>query len=235
MIQKEDIIQIYDKGLFQETSDELTIKEPDKSAFIKGTTLVLKDAIFFYSNESIWSASEGLFLKKSDQHFSKFRSKTDGFVFCFYHGKNYMIWLELKSSFNQIFNKAIYQLCACYSKAKIMLNPFTNYDASNFKELCIVISKPEGTNEKSVEGNDAVTSRRNQLTSQPSSIAEQRCKKRYKNTGEIILDYHDFDLQNTNIRKSFLPHDIPIIHIPSSYPEPTVDLLAIIKGQELLE
>lgn len=110
-----------------------------------------------------------------------------------------------------------------------MLNSFTNYDTSNFKELCIVVSKPEGANEKSVEGNDAVTSRRNQLTSQSSFIAEQRCKKRYRSKGEIILDYHDFDLQNTNIRESFLPHDIPIIHIPSSIQEPIIDLGTIIK------
>lgn len=230
MIQKEDIIQIYDKGLFHEASDELTIKESDKIAFIKGTTLVLKEANFVYSTESIWKSSEDLFKKQTTTHYCNYRLKTDGFVFCTYHETNYLIWIELKSSFDQIFNKAIYQLCACYTKAKILLNTFTNYDTSDFKELCIVVSKPEEAKEKSVDGNDAVTSRRNQLTSQSSSIAEQRCKKRYRSTGEIILDYHDFDLQNTNIRESFLPHEIPIIQIPSSDPETTVDLLAIIKS-----
>lgn len=228
MIQKEDITQIYDKGLFQEASDELTIKESDKIAFIKGTTLVLKDAIFFYSNESIWSASEGLFLKKSDQHFCRFRSKTDGLIFCSYHETNYLIWIELKSSFDQIFNKAIYQLCACYTKAKILLNTFTNYDAFDFKELCIVVSKPEEAKEKSVDGNDAVTSRRNLLTSQSSSVAEQRCKLAYRKTGKIVLDYHDFDLQNTVIKDAFLPNNIPVFHVPSLEPEPSIDLESII-------
>lgn len=135
----------------------------------------------------------------------------------------------MKSSFDQTFNKAIYQLCACYTKAKIMLNTFDNYDASDFKEFCIIVSKPEGVKEQSVVGNDIVTSRRDQLTSQSSSIAEQRCKLAYRKTGKLFLDYYDFDLQNTTIRDSFLPHDIPVIHIQSSIPEPTIDLGTIIK------
>lgn len=228
MIHKEDIIQIFNKQLFQETSDLLCFTEKD-DAFIKGTTLALKDAYFFYSDESIWKASENLFNKESNLHFNNFRLKTDGFALCNYNDTNYLIWVELKSSFDQIFNKAIYQLCACYTKAKIMLNTFTNYNASDFKELCIVISKPEGAKEKSVEGNDAVTSRRNQLTSQPSSIAEQRCKLAYRKTGKIVLDYHDFDLQNTAIKDAFLPNNIPIIHVTSLEPEPTIDLESIIK------
>lgn len=215
-----DLTGFYNETLFFSEKNNVTIKETDKGATVKSATINCQNADFDFSTEKIWSAGENLYRKESGGY--KFRSKCDGFLICRTENKNYLIWIELKSGFSEVFNKAIYQLSACYVKMKSYLRTISTYKAEDFEEIAIVVSHPEDDKSQSIEENDSVLSRRNTLVSEETP--SDKCRRRYRKTGTITIDEADFDSGKLHLVSDILPHNLRVFHIPTETEQANIDL-----------
>ena len=220
------LTELYQKNLFQQTKDSYQINEPDGSSSVTGANFILKGAEFIVcANETIWKAGEYLYAKTSPVHKFEFRRRCDGFVICSYNGQKYLIWIELKSSFNQVFNDAIFQLSGCYVKMKSYLNCFENYHPEKYKELGIVVSQAEQPYHGE-DGNNAVESRRGGLISAADNPTDI-CRSNYRNTttpNTFFLRGKDFGIKNTHISNAIALDTLPVFYYETTGGTPTIDL-----------
>lgn len=221
-----EFTEFYNEKLFLSAKDNVTIKETDKGATVKSATINCQNANFDYSTEIIWSAGDNLYRKESGGY--KFRSKCDGFLICRTENKNYLIWIELKSGFSEVFNKAIYQLSACYVKMKSYLRTISTYKAKDFEEIAIVVSHPEDDKSQSIEENDSVLSRRNTLVSEETP--SDKCRRRFIRTGKITIDAADFDSGKLHLVSDILPHDLRVFHISTKTDQAIIDLKSLFQN-----
>lgn len=220
MITKNDIAELYNPNLFTGTTDTFSLRESQKDASVKGAEFVLPGAQFIVCSESIWSSATDLYTKKSVEF--GFKRVCDGFVLCDFNGMHYMLWIELKSGFNEIFNKAIYQLSGCYVKAKSYLRSLSAYDANEYKELGIVVSLPEEQLVRTTSGNASVLNRRTQLIQNES--ASERCRRRYRKTGVILMKGEDFGSSQLHLSDDVMLKELPVVSCTTTEECPRIDL-----------
>ena len=225
MISKTDLSEIYEPSLFTTCSGSFSLVERDKGATMKGASFVLDGAQFIVCTESIWSQSMNLYVKESQDF--KFKKRCDGFVICNHQDKHFLIWIELKSGFNQVFNEAIYQIASCYVKMKSYLRNLSAYHLEDFIELGIVVSHPDSYVSKSILENQQIYVRHQQLVNQNES-ATDKCRRRYRNTNKIELTGNDFGADKLHLADEIMLHKLPVISVQSNEENPTFDLLPII-------
>lgn len=224
------LTELYHKNQFQHGTDSCQIVENAENAIVTGAIFSLKGADFIVcANETIWNHGLELYTKDCPIHSFKFRKKCDGFVICTFKGQKYLIWIELKSSFNEVFDKAIYQLSGCYVKMKSYLNCFSDYHPEEYKELGIVVSLPEEPYQEE-EGNMATIDRRNTLCEHyitPTDI----CRSDYRNTdtpNTFFLRGKDFGIKNTHLSGAIALDKLPVYYYETKEGSPTIDLAPIL-------
>ena len=226
MIDINDFCSLYNEKILMTRQNGFSIKESDKGAFVKGATFILNGGSFDYCGECIWNCTEDFYTKQS-QGFN-FRKKCDGFTFCRVGGRHYLIWIELKSSFSESFNKEIFQLSSCYVKMKSYLNVFTKYVPDEFEEIGIVVCRPEDRSAYTENDNSVVLNRRNSLVSQENTALE-KCRRRYRKKGKLILIGDDFGVSSINLKQEIKLCELPVFTYFTNEENPTVDLAQVIR------
>lgn len=225
MVTKNDIAELYDPCLFSTTIDTFSLRESQEDASVKGAEFVLPGARFIVCTESVWKSSMDLYTKNSAEF--EFKRVCDGFVLCEFNGMHYMLWIELKSGFNEIFNKAIYQLSSCYIKAKSYLRNLSAYDSNDYKELGIVVSLPEEQLVRTTSGNESVLNRRNQLVQRET--ASERCRRRYRRSGVILIKGEDFGSSQLHLSDDIMLNELPVVSFTTTEECPKIDLAKILE------
>ena len=226
MISSQILSDFYSVVDFQTSSDFFIIHESDRSATIKEAKFFLSGIDFNYCGDAFWSKSEDLY-QRSSQEF-KFRKHCDGFAIFSYQEQNYLVWIELKSGFNEVFNNAIFQISACYTKMKSYLNNFSSYNSADYKEFGIVVSMPENDhNDSGIETNEIISGRRNLLIKQSESVKD-KTRRLFRKTGMINIDGKDFGANKLQLRTDILPDNLPVFHCAASSGTVDIDLKLII-------
>ena len=220
MMTIDDITSVYSKNLFTLVQDEFYINENGNDAKVNKAIFTSKNASFIVSGEDLFKAD---FLYEKQVEFFYFKKHCDGFVICSLNGCHYLIWVELKTGFNEVFNSAIYQISSCYVKAKSYLQCIDSYNSEDFEEFGIIVSRPD---KKSI--NDIVLDRKESLVNpaEPSIIY----KRRFRSTGKIILKGDDFGQKRIKLSPDVQLKSLPVVHLETNNQEATFDLLSIIKS-----
>lgn len=228
------LTELYHENQFLHGTDSCQIVEKQENATLTEATFRLEGAdLIVCSNETLWNHGVGLYAKQSPVHRFEFRRACDGFVICTYKGQKYLVWIELKSSFNEVFDKAIYQLSGCYVKMKSYLTCFSDYRPEDYKELGIVVSRPE-EQYLGEDGNAAIEGRRGGLITDldnPTDI----CRSDYRNNTAPNMFYlrgEDFGIKNTHISSAIALVKLPVYYYETMEGAPTIDLgpiLAMVK------
>ncbi len=214
-----EFTEFYNEKLFHSAKDNVTITETDSSSTVTSVTINCQNANFDYCTEKFFKEGRSLYQKESGGY--QFTKGCDGFLICRTEEKNYLIWIELKSGFSEVFNKAIYQLSACYVKMKSYLRNLSTYRAEDFEEIAIVVSHSEDCKSQSIEGNNSVHNRRNTFIEETPS---DKCRRRYRETGTITIDAADFDSGKLQLVSDILPHNLRVFHIPTETEQANIDL-----------
>lgn len=225
MLEVSILSELLDKKLFYRQTETFLLTESDKRATLRSANFLLPGASFIYSTENIWSASEDLHAKQS--HAFQFKKKCDGFVLCRTLEHNYIIWIELKSSLNEVFKKAIYQLSGCYVKGKSHLSNFSLYTAEEFEELAIIVCGPEKEEKSDEESTEAVLERRNSFDTES---VESIYKRRYRRDGKILLKGYDFGMDQMHLVPRIQLVELPVHVEIQSGEDVVVDLASIIRS-----
>lgn len=202
-MKKQILNELYNPKLASFQDGSFTISENDENAFVKSVSFNLPGAKFLVLGESLWNTTENIYTEKSE-HF-QFRRKCDGVVICSYQEQKYIIWIELKSSFNEIFEDAIFQLSGCYVKMKSYLKNFETFNSTEYKELGIVISQQD---KKTV--NDLVQNRRTDNT----NTAIQKCRSHYRLNNQILLRGEDFGIEKLHLAPFIKLNELPVYFQP---------------------
>lgn len=226
MVTKNDLAELYSPSLFSNTTDSFSLRESQKDASVKGAEFILPGAKFIVCSEGIWSSATDLYTKKSAEF--EFKKVCDGFVLCDFKGDHYMLWIELKSGFSEVFNKAIYQLSGCYVKAKSYLRNIAAYNPDDYKELGIVVSLPEEQLVRTTSGNASVFNRRNQLIQEET--ASELCRRRYRKTGSILMKGDDFGSSRLHLSDEIMLKELPVASYTTIEECPTIDLEKILNA-----
>lgn len=224
MVTKNDLAELYNPSLFTNAIDTFSLSESQKDAKVKGAEFTLLGAKFIVCSESIWSSATELYSKKSVNF--EFKRKCDGFILCDFNDNHYLLWIELKSDFGEIFNKAIYQLSGCYVKAKSYLRNVSTYNPNEYKELGIIVSLPENHLIRSTQGNVSVLNRRTQLIQ--SQTASEICRRRYRKTGSILIKGEDFGSSLLHLSNDIMLKELPIASYTTTKDCPKIDLAKIL-------
>lgn len=229
----ETLTELYCKDLFSHKNDSFSLVEKDKSESVKVriATFSLTGADFVVcSDEHFWNEGVDMYCKSHPIHCFKFRKKCDGFAICNYNNQKFLIWIELKSSFGEIFSTAIYQLSACYVKMKSYLECFENYTPSDYKEFAIVVCPPE-TNRSHEDYNNEVDSRKKYITGINTDTLTDKYRSNYRNSKEsniFTLYGTDFGSKKMHLKSNILFEKIPIYYFKADTESPNIDLLDVI-------
>lgn len=224
MVTKNDLAELYCPKLFANATDSFSLRESQQDASVKGAEFVLPGAEFIVCSEDIWSSATDLYIKKSAEF--GFKKVCDGFVLCDFNGAHYLLWIELKSGFNEVFNKAIYQLSGCYVKAKSYLRNIAAYNPDDYKELGIVVSLPEDQLDRTVSGNISVFNRRTLLIREET--ASELCRRRFRKTGRILMKGEDFGSSRLHLSDDIMLKELPVVSYTTKEECPKIDLAKIL-------
>ena len=201
--------ELYNSKLFSHQTDEFSIIEP-----AKGDNVKVRKATF-------------------ELHGAEFivRRKCDGFAICDFNGQKYLIWIELKSSFGEIFSDAIYQISGCYVKMKSYLECFSNYNSPDYKEIGVVVCRPEQQKSDDDCNND-INLRQNSLSSR-EELPTDIFRSEYRNTDRpniFILRGEIFGSSQMHLKNSIQLKSLPVYYYATDVDTPVIDLGTILSN-----
>lgn len=143
MITADDLRQIYRKEYIQENIGDIAVTEKQQN----------KDALaeikFKFSGHAIYVVQE--LLENTKDAYSRCSSTSplqlqkicDGFfIVDTNEDSHYIIYLEMKSGFNDVKKKAILQIPPSYIKINSHLNDFDSFKKNEYKEFALIVSYP---------------------------------------------------------------------------------------------
>ena len=148
------LTEFFESNYFEEFSENYTLKERQQNP----TNL---------SSVNIITSGHGLFIKpkflcdclsiyrKIDDNLS-FRDNNDGTFVLEDNGKQYLIYIEMKSGYGAVKKKAIRQIPVSAIKVKSFLRNFKAFNPHEYIELGLIISYPPTEEDKYDSGNNAM-------------------------------------------------------------------------------
>lgn len=220
MLTADDLKQVYSIGCFRQYNDFFVIEESGEAATLKSVKFYSGNGIFF--NHNLLKQTSGVYSNNSTG--IHFRKGCDGFVLTEHNGQAYLIWIELKSSFNEVVHKAVPQIAASYLKIKSFLSLYTSFaEMRDYREFAIAVSHSP----VAYINNADVSARKTEMVN--PVIAQIR--NTLKTKGQVVL--HGEDLGYTqihNVQQPFILNEMTLKHIAVDEESADVDLGEIIDG-----
>lgn len=210
MVNKEELSSLFNAEYFEEGMGEIVVDEPQccsendlcsvrfcglEGCYLKIKPDWLKDTSKAYNAE--W---KGLRL---------FRRDCDSILLLCHKGVRYAIWLELKSGYNEVAKKGIFQIVGSYIRSKSYLNTFLSYNQEDYKELAVIITHG-GINNKGVfeYKKDIILPNSNH---NPEDIIVKEYRRKLK-TGDgcVLLKAADFNLDKIPMTDFVKMSDLPL-------------------------
>ena len=226
MITIDDLQTLYDTSYFEERENHISIKEKQRD-----NPNALSEVTFTFSGKLIYIKSCFLDHSKSiyrihAKHLN-FKKICDG-AFIIKHQDNlFLIWVELKSGYNDVCKKAIFQLPVSYIKLKSHLKNFPNYIPNHYKELGIIISYSP---QESENDNESIMVSKRKLVKYETVYDSIRFKydKDIRTYQATFLNGDDFGLNDMNIQDDLKMKSLYIHHCIADSPNTTINLDAIL-------
>lgn len=214
------INSIFDSAYFEKPASRFSLLEKQNtSGKLHKVDFVLSGNAIVIKNDILSETSRGY--KKIDNSVS-FKRDCDGLLLIDKDDKHYLVFIELKSSFNEVANSAIYQIASSYVRLKHYLMAIDSYNAGNYEEIGIIISYPY--TEK--VGDNEVLSRREGLIKGGYGTFVDRCKMDFRNGKHILMNSSDIGIDVLSISSNLQLNKFKIINInvPDGALTATVDL-----------
>lgn len=211
---------IYDSLFFEKpTSSFSLLEKQNTSEKLRKVDFVLSGNAINIKN-GILSQTERGYNKINDR--ISFKKNCDGLVIVDKDENHYLVFIELKSGFNDVANKAIFQIASSYVRLKHYLSAIDTYNPSDYQEIGIIVSYPY-INEV---GDQAVMSRRESLIYGGYGTFINRCKQEFKNGREILMNSSDVEIDTMSITSSFQMNNLRVVNVqvPNGATTATVDL-----------
>ncbi len=169
--------------------------------FIEISNKLLKDSANIYS-------------RKEDKPLSRisFKRDCDGICFLKLGEKGFLLFIEVKTGFNEIKTKGLEQLVASYVRTRCLLNVVDTYLPDVYEEKLILISYPydskqEMNNEKVIE------SKQKTIIPTDIDIANQYYATALRVDGCVMLDLKDYHIDGCHLNKKMVNPKLEVIYL----------------------
>lgn len=142
MITKNDLSLLYKSCYFEEGTDRLVVDEKnnDSDGKVRSVEFSMPECSYLRIFPKWLQDMQEVYAKDCGVHLLRLRSDCDAILFVEVGEKRYLIWIELNTNFNDVLNKAIYQLAGSYVRAKSHFLNFIEYEPTDYQELAIAVS-----------------------------------------------------------------------------------------------
>ena len=208
MITYDDLMSsIFDSCFFEKPASSFTLSEKQNALDkLNKVDFTLSGNAINVRNGLLSKTSEGY--RKISESFS-FRKDCDGIVLVDRDDKHYMVFIELKSGFGEVANKAVFQIASSYIRFKHYLSSIDTYSPHDYQEIGIIISYPY----KAEIGDREVLDRRNGLLNSAYSSFLNRCKIEFKNGNPILINSSDLEIDKMNLSSNLQINNLKVINI----------------------
>lgn len=233
MISKGELSTIYKDCYFEESNSNIIISEQNpndiskdlqeltitglRGTYLKISPKWLNDSIEPY--HAVW------------HNYKLFRRDCDSIILLNHDGQNYIIWIELKSSFNEVLKTALFQIVGSYMRSKSYLNAFSTFKQEDYKELSIIASHPINE-QSSTDGNTVVIDNKKLFTGKDKDknlLLAQKYRRKLKVGGSLmIIEGTDFDLDQLPLESSVVLTKLPLVHLEANGKSLSVDINTIV-------
>lgn len=228
MIRINDLTQLYKPTYFESKSGSIVVKEPQKEA------RTLKEVTFTFTGSMIFINPK--FLDDSTEIYIKpptgvsFRHICDGIFILEQNEKKYIIWIELKSGYNDVCKKAIDQLATSYVKTKSHLMNFSTFNPAEYIELGIIVSfppKPEDLND--VGNNPMVIENKLRNVGICAPTYKSSYSRALRIHQEVIMRGTDFGFHTLSLVPQITMDKLYVKHQPVNDESAIIDLNGILQ------
>ena len=185
---------------------------------------VLRDVDFQVSGHYVALSSK--ILKDSAEIYNKqfnetyLRKNCDKVVLLNKDSKDYIAWIEVKTSFNEIYRKGIFQFPGCYYRTKAFLNNFASHSDKGFLEFALAIYT-EDAPPIEISSTSTYTQAKFKKINPDPETAHQKIENKYKSIlksrGKCIIEGSDFGMDKMPILEKYKVDSLPCVVWPVKY------------------
>lgn len=146
-------------------------------------------------------------------------------------GNHYLIYVELKSGYNDVGKKAIYQIPVSSIKIKSYLRNLASYVPDEYKELGLIISYPPQASDKlDAENNDMVFDAKQAYIDGQAHSQANAIDQSLRRNGVAIIQASDFPtLSQATFHSEIQFQEMPVFHKSVTANGETIDLTPLLK------
>lgn len=161
-----------------------------------------------------------------DSNYS-FRSDCDGILLVEKDNVDYLITIELKSGYNEVRYKAIYQLVVSDIKIMNYLNLIIGFEPTRCKHIGLVFSYPPNNE---ITDNSTLTQAKQNSIMTPYGTTANKCDHKFRNNQDYRIAPNDFFFDDLYIKSEFRPTDMLLknIQVPDGQQEFSFDINTIL-------
>ena len=128
-------------------------------------------------------------------------------------GKRYIVYIELKSGYNGVCSKAIYQLPVSSIKLKSYLRNFAGYTPGEYEELGLIVSFPPKPSDKFDDSNNDMVLANKTGYAALQNNAENKFDKEFRQNGIANTNAADFPtLDQSKLHNDIKFNSLDIYH-----------------------
>lgn len=212
MLNKSDFCQLYLDHYFKEGHGSFVLTECQNKT--KADTLdkvEVRDCGKYLQIAPNWLKDMAdAYAKDSDECLLRLRSECDAIIITERNGNKYIIWIELKSSYGDVFNSAIFQLAGSYVRAKSHFTNFASYNPVEYRELALAVSFPDD-----VANNQDLKDYKARITRTETN--KQKITRIYRlrtnSVDNVFLEGHDFGCETMNLNENINLKSLRFMHV----------------------
>lgn len=231
MISKGELSTIYQDCYFEESHSDIIIREHkpnDISKDLQSLTITgLRGTYLRISPEWLKDSKEPY--NAAWHNYKLFRRDCDSIILLNHDGQNYIIWVELKSSFKEVLNSALYQIVGSYMRSKSYLNAFSAYKQEDYKELSIITSHPIDKQCYNDENTIIIDNKKLFTGKDKKVLLAQKYRRKLKAGGALmIIEGTDFELDQLPLKSSVVLTKLPLVYLEADGISLSVDINTIV-------
>lgn len=201
---------IFDHRLFFESPSSIIVRNEKEARedILKYVVLKSKGA-FIKFEDGIFKGSSGIYHKEDD--LLSFKKSCDGVLLLDRGDRRFLIFVEVKSGYDEIKNKAFFQLISSYVRIKTLLATIDTYRNEEYEEVGLIISYPF-VRKYDIESNSEYSMSRRYVNSRWSSIINKYdYSLRRKN--EVCLQMKHFNIDKMHITPGVVNDTLSVWHV----------------------
>lgn len=206
-----DFNSLYSNSLILECNNSVELSEKQNKTSGLANVYIQFNGKFILIKPEFLKLSEEVFKKINNK--ISFRSINDGTILVDYNNKHYIVYIELKSGFNEVCKKAVYQLPISSIKIKSFLRNFSNFNPDDYTEVGLILSFPPKNADKYDDSNNEMILDRKITFLNQQNNTENLIDKEIRQKGKIIISSTDFpDLDQSKLHNNIKFKSLEIYH-----------------------